>query len=262
MSSSPNTGRPNSPRQQRTSISADEPRKPKEDQRDTALAGVERVYDAYASSGYGTRWNSLPGGMRHVVAERDAWLAEVLVDRPTILDLGCGNANLALTLERANGRPIRYVGVDLREDRIDLARSRVPWAEFYVGSADRLDLEAASVDAVAAVTLFSSLPYQWLREAVAAEIERVLRPGGRLALYDIRYPSPRNRAVVAVGLEELARLFPGWTRSSHAMALLPPLARSPFAASARAYRCLSLLAPLRSHLGVTLDAPGRSGAIP
>ena len=249
-----------SPRQRRTLASADE-RKPQEEQRDTALAGVERAYDAYASSGYGTRWNAMPGGMRHVVAERDAWLAEVLVDRPTILDLGCGNANLALTLERANGRPIRYVGVDLREDRIDIARSRVPWAELYVGSADRLDLEAASVDAVAATTLFSSLKDQWLREAVAAEIRRVLRPGGRLAVYDIRYPSPRNHAVAAVGLKELTRLFPGWTWSARAMGLLPPLARTPLAAPARAYRWLTLVSPLRSHLGVTLDAPGRSDAL-
>ena len=49
-----------------------------------------------------------------------------------------------------------------------------------------------SADAVAAVTLPSSLPAEWFRERMAREIQRLPRPGGLFVVYDLRFPS-RNR---------------------------------------------------------------------
>ena len=125
-----------------------------------------------------------------------------------------------------------------------------------LGSADRIQLADEVVDAAAALTLLSSVPDDWFRGRVAAEIGRVLRPGGRLVVYDLRYPSPRNRAVRPVTRRALAGLFPGWAIESRTMTLLPPLMRSPLAASPRRYRALTALPFLRSHLGAVLTKPG------
>ncbi len=59
-------------------------------------------------------------------------------------------------------------------------------------------LDDASVDVVVARVLFSSLPSARLEAAVAAEIGRLLRPGGWLVWLDIRYSNPANPSVHGV----------------------------------------------------------------
>ena len=187
-------------------------------------------------------------------AERDAFLCRAVGDFAgrTILDLGCGAGAFAEMVDRAMGRPQRYVGIDLIEDRIDLARKRVPWGEFHVASADRLPLEDRSIDVVIAATLFSSLPEAWFRLEVAHEIDRVLASDGRLVIYDLRYPSPGNRAVVPIRRAELETMFPGWRIETRTLTLLPPLARSPIGSGERRYRALVRVPLLRSHIGAVL----------
>jgi ubiquinone/menaquinone biosynthesis C-methylase UbiE len=183
-------------------------------------------------------------------AEREAVLVKAIgvVSNGTIVDLGCGGGHLALTLERLVGRPAHYVGVDLLEDRITDARERVPWGEFHVASADRLPFNDASVDVLVTATLFSSIPDPWFRREISREIGRVLRPNGRIVVYDLRYPSPRNSAVVPIRQKELLDMFPGWHIASRTVTLLPPLARSPIGRRGRRYKVLSKVPLLRSHM--------------
>ena len=226
--------------------------------RSAIIERTRAIYAAYASSGYADRWLDRSAGSVIGLREREMWLREALCPTAggTLLDVGCGSAALAIILARAGCLPARYIGVDILESSLAEAREAVPHGEFLLGSADRIQLADGAVDAAAALTLLSSVPEDWFRGRVAAEIGRVLRPGGRLVVYDLRYPSPRNRAVRPVTRGALAGLFPGWAIEARTMTLLPPVMRSPLASNPRRYRALTALPFLRSHLGAVLTKPG------
>lgn len=101
-----------------------------------------------------------------------------------ILDLGCGWG----TISFAMGPRVReVVGLDFAERAIAGCNARVDEfglenVFFRVGDARASGLAAESFDAVVAADLFEHL-YADDSEAVAAEAFRVLRPGGRIAVW-------------------------------------------------------------------------------
>lgn len=224
--------------------------------RDMASAHDElrRTYKAY-ETGRASLWSGREIGARIATAERDRWLIDALapIAGGTVADLGCGDANLARTLAGAGVR-VRYVGIELLADRAQEARQRSPDACIVQASALRLPLAHESANAVVAATLMSSLPMPWSRRALADEIRRVLVSGGRLVIYDLRYPSPGNPSVRPVSTKELHALFPDWsTAVSRTLTVLPPLARSRLSAGRLRYGMLSRVPLLRSHIGVVLE---------
>jgi ubiquinone/menaquinone biosynthesis C-methylase UbiE len=119
-----------------------------------------------------------------------------------IVDLACGSGafleNLAQTFPRA-----RLVGVDLSAPYLAEARRRSGVGAVAVANAERLPLADASVDAVSCVYLFHELPPR-VRPVVAAEIARVLKPGGHLAFADSIQPVDEPR------LERMLEAFPAY----------------------------------------------------
>ncbi len=103
-----------------------------------------------------------------------------------VLEVGCGNgAATAHLLEQL--RPTELVGIDPAAGFIDMAVTRYadrPGVAFHVGDAVDTGEPDASFDLVVAHTVFSHLP-----DPVAAlgEARRVLRPGGRLVVFDGDY---------------------------------------------------------------------------
>lgn len=196
--------------------------------------------------------------MAIVAAERDQWLVAALrpLGSAVVVDLGCGDGNVATTLDRAGIRPSRYLGVDLLPARIAEASAEIPWGEFHVAPADEVPLPNRTADAVVAMTMFSSVMDLSLRVLIAGEIRRILRPGGHLLVYDLRIPSPRNTTLRPVLPQDLASLFPGWPMTWRSMTLLPPLARTPLAGGPLRYRLLSAVPLMRSHIAAVLTNPG------
>lgn len=97
-----------------------------------------------------------------------------------VLEVSCGRGGGASFLYRAF-EPARYVGIDLSEENVRMARARSDGPEFMQGRADRLDVEDASFDV--AINIEASHLYDD-RKAFFAEVLRVLAPGGYFCYTD------------------------------------------------------------------------------
>jgi SAM-dependent methyltransferase len=97
-----------------------------------------------------------------------------------LLDLACGTGAVA---ELAAERGADVVGVDIAPALIEQARERAAGRgleiEYLVGDAEALGLDSASFDLVASTCGVMFAPDH---QAVARELARVSKPGGRIAL--------------------------------------------------------------------------------
>ena len=94
----------------------------------------------------------------------------------SILDVACGTG-IAAAPFAANG--FRVTGVDASEAMLAQARNAIPGAEFVQGTAENLPFQAGQFDVA-----ISAQAFHWFNRAKAlAEIERVLRRGGMVAIW-------------------------------------------------------------------------------
>lgn len=108
-----------------------------------------------------------------------------------VLDAGCGTGRAFPHLRAAVGPDGRVVGADVTPEMIRSARDRGrgAYGGLLVADVERLPLRDGTVDGVLASGLISHVVRP---AAVLAELARVTRPGGRLALFH-----PVGRAVLA-----------------------------------------------------------------
>ncbi|MEU8174990.1 class I SAM-dependent methyltransferase [Microbispora hainanensis] len=108
-----------------------------------------------------------------------------------VLDAGCGTGRAFPLLRDAVGAAGRVVGVDVTPEMIRSAhdRGRAEVGLLLIADVGRLPLREGVADGVLASGLISHVPRP---AAVLAELARVTRPGGRLALFH-----PVGRAVLA-----------------------------------------------------------------
>lgn len=96
-----------------------------------------------------------------------------------VADLGCGTGFLAGWLAE---RSEHVIGVDHSERMLAEARAHVPHADFRQGELDALPLTADEVHAAFANLVWHHLPDH---DAAAAEIYRIVRPGGHVVVSDM-----------------------------------------------------------------------------
>ncbi|HEX3127351.1 MAG TPA: methyltransferase domain-containing protein [Thermoanaerobaculia bacterium] len=142
-----------------------------------------------------------------------------------LLEVGCGSGNWLEILERFGARREGLAGIDLDPGRADVCRSRFPGADIRSGDASVLPWEGGSFDLVLQSTVFSSILDPGMRRAVAAEMLRVLAPGGAILWYDFFMDNPANPNVRGVRRREIESLFPGCRLELRRATLAPPLAR-------------------------------------
>lgn len=96
-----------------------------------------------------------------------------------ILDFGCGNG--AILREMAILNPeARYIGIDVSGVALEAAKKKLPATVFYkVGDGEKFPLSDKSIDFV-----FSSevLEHVYDIENALSELQRVLKPGGKILL--------------------------------------------------------------------------------
>lgn len=105
----------------------------------------------------------------------------------TVLDVGSGAGIDTLLAARAVGPAGRVIGVDMTPEMLERARAnaaamRVDHVEFREGLLEQLPLPDGSVDVVVSNGVLTLSTRQ---SRALAEMGRVLRPGGRLALADL-----------------------------------------------------------------------------
>ena len=160
-------------------------------------------------------------------------LTEELRLRPgsTLLDLACGRGAYGLSVAKQTGTPL--IGVDFSEQALTEARQQaaqmaVDNASFVRGELTATGLPDASVDAVLCT---DAIQFPDEPAVAYAEIRRVLKPGGRVALTswepsdraDERLSTRLRRVDLAAGLHEAGftdvevRDRPSWLAREHAL---------------------------------------------
>jgi SAM-dependent methyltransferase len=129
-----------------------------------------------------------------------------------VADLGCGSGIFTDLLRRAG---YTTVGLDISPKLIAVGRSKFPGLELIEGDAENLPFEGESLDGV----LLSGLVHHFPDPTrLAAEVGRVLKPGGRFVAFDPNRMNPfmwlyRDRAspfYSPVGVTENERPVLAW----------------------------------------------------
>lgn len=118
-----------------------------------------------------------------------------------VLDVACGTGNGA-AVAAAGGA--RVTGLDSSPRLLEAARERVPEGDFVEGDAAAMPFEDGAFDA--AVSVFGVI-FARPAEQAAAEIARVVRPGGRVAITSWLPRGPAFAAIVLMR-QALARVRP------------------------------------------------------
>lgn len=232
--------------------------------------GGPSIY-SFTSPGYAFYMQSLEWSVLNALRR-----APVELEGARVLDVGCGSGYLLhRLLEFGAGAA---TGVDLMPARIEAARLRYPQLTFVCANAAELPFSNGEFDLVTHFTCLSSVLDPGLRAAIAAEMWRVVRPGGVVLSFDIRPASWPVRGLRAAGdwrrrgeqaageaatptipisAEELRRLFPDATPRYEpvglAFGLCAVAARSRLAA-----QFLASFPALREHgIGLMAKPPTR-----
>jgi SAM-dependent methyltransferase len=146
------------------------------------FSDVDRAPDASWFISFMDRANAQPEYARIRIS-----LAEGLGDLTgrSVLDVGCGTGDDALELAALAGPGGSVTGVDLSEAMVEEARNRAEArgrkVEFRAGDVRKLDFPDGTFDAVRAKLV---LMHCEGLDTAAAELVRVVRPGGRVAVFD------------------------------------------------------------------------------
>jgi ubiquinone/menaquinone biosynthesis C-methylase UbiE len=109
-----------------------------------------------------------------------------------VLDLGCGAGTDSLVAAQMIGPEGGVVGIDMTPQMLAKARAAAAEmgatnVEFLESEAERLPFADASFDVVVSNGVIDLIPD---KDAVLAEIYRVLRPGGRMQVADVTIQNP------------------------------------------------------------------------
>ena len=141
-----------------------------------------------------------------------------------VLDVDCGNGGFLRQLIEWGASPAHLTGAGLQQERLDHSRLHTaPGVRWHLGRLDAFPDN--SVDLVSAHAVFSAIPDEDQRRELAAEMWRVLKPGGWTMILDTRYGNPRNPGVRKVGDVELLRFWPTDERLYRTLILASPLNR-------------------------------------
>ncbi len=130
-----------------------------------------------------------------------------------VLDVGCGTGTLAVAAARA-APGVSVTGLDADPSILARARKRAaatgPEVAFDEGRSNALPYADASFDLVLSTLFFHHLPDDSKRQT-AAELVRVLRPGGRVVVGDLGRPQD---PIMRIAVRATVQLLDGVTTTA------------------------------------------------
>lgn len=144
-----------------------------------AIAGRYDLLNHLLSAGIDRRWRT------HAIRSL------ALSGREIVLDLCTGTADVAIAARRAAPGARRVVGVDFSSEMLRVGRAKLQ----HEGLAERITLMRAdatrvpvATSSIDAVTIAFGIRNVQDPQAACAEMRRVLRPGGRVAILEFAIP--------------------------------------------------------------------------
>lgn len=224
------------------------------------VAEADRIKAVYARRNAGGRYGWDQPGQLFLMQDLERRLLRALrrsgclpLHGKRVLEIGCGTGHFLRELVKWGAEPSGVLGIDLLDDRVAAARRLAP-AGMRIERRDAADtgLASAGFDLVLQMTVFTSILSSDIRRQVAAEMCRVLAPGGCIVWYDFRVNNPANPDTRAVRKAEIQELFPDAAIELGTATLIPPLARCLAPHSLSACSVLSALPFLRTHYLATI----------
>ena len=139
-----------------------------------------------------------------------------------VLEVGCGTGDVALAAAAVVGPGGAVAGIDPAPEMIAVARAKAARAghtvDFQVGLIEALAFPDGTFDVVLSSLMMHHLPDDLKRRGLI-EIARVLKPGGRLLIVDVKRPTGRlGRAMATLmlhgGLEQGVQDLPPMLRTA------------------------------------------------
>jgi len=128
-------------------------------------------------------------------AQRRHLIERVAANGPAVLELGCGEGNLAFDLAR---RKLRVTAIDLSPERINRARVKAAKSElnvrFQAGDLNTMRLTKNRYDCVVAN---GSLHHIFALDHILEEARKSLKPNGRLVVFDFIGMSVFRKTIAA-----------------------------------------------------------------
>lgn len=141
-----------------------------------------------------------------------------------VLEIGCGSGGVLAEYQEFGVESTSLFGIDLLFDRLLQAHEYLPCAPIINADGQFLPFQADSFDMVLQYTAFSSILDDAIKQKMARDMLRVLRPDGRIIWYDFWW-NPVNRQTRGIRPREIKALFPGCGLDFNKITLAPPIAR-------------------------------------
>jgi 2-polyprenyl-3-methyl-5-hydroxy-6-metoxy-1,4-benzoquinol methylase len=193
---------------------------------------VQQAYDKRNRAVDSARYSYFNKATLQICQQRERVFLQMLnyafhgtVSGKRVLDIGCGKGGTLLPMLLYGLNPENCYGVDILQDRIEVAQQKYPNMHFQCCSAEECTFQKESFDLVMMFTCLSSILDESIREKVCRAAMNMLKPGGWVLIYDFIVNNPSNPDVQAVRLGELDGYFRGFKRYSKKLTLLPPLGR-------------------------------------
>ena len=162
----------------------------------SAAQNIQQMFDAIAPR-YDLLNHLLSAGIDRLWWRRTARALRPILARPdsVVLDLCCGTGDMTLALDKlrpqpatGNLQPATLLAVDFSRNMLALARPKFAGRNIRAIEADALHLPFAdaSIDLVTCAFGFRNLASY---TDGLAELQRVLRPGGQIAILDFNQPT-------------------------------------------------------------------------
>jgi ubiquinone/menaquinone biosynthesis C-methylase UbiE len=158
---------------------------PEQDKDQIIKGQMEKMVDTYDAY-----MKKATFGREHILRRMTVELAGVKAG-DTVLEVGCATGTLTLAAKQAAGPSGQVFGIDIIPGMIEASQRKAAQANmevtFKVGSIDSIPFPDSHFDEVMCSFMIFHMSDETRRKGIA-EIQRVLKPGGRLLLLDLALP--------------------------------------------------------------------------